>query len=78
MKNPPKTKNETNGTSKIRSKPIHHMKSTQNNLSLLAHTIEPTHRQPIKLNHIKGNAFKSCSAKDPKVNKEMNGIPKNL
>ena len=54
------------------------MKSTQNNLSLLAYTFGPTHRQPIKLNHIKGNAFTSCGAKDPKGIKEMNGIPKNL
>ena len=54
------------------------MESTQNNFYLLTHNFRPTHQQPIKLNHIKGNAFTSCGAKDPKGIKEMNGIPKNL
>ena len=53
------------------------MKSTQNNLSLLAYTFGPTHRQPIKLNHIKGNALKNHDARGSKESKEMNAIPKN-
>ena len=45
---------------------------------MLAHTIEPTHQHSIELNQIKGNALKICGARDPKGNKEINCIPKNL
>ena len=54
------------------------MINTKSNLFILTHTLGTIHYKPIKLNHIKGKALKSCGARNPKRSKEMNGILKNF
>ena len=47
-------------------------------LSLLIRTFWSTHWEPLKLDHIKGNALKFYGARGLKEGKEMNDIPKSI
>lgn len=85
MRNPPKSTQEERKTSKFKNLYNYEVPQTmslvgkyKNNLSLLAHTLGTAHQHPNKLDKIKENTLKSCSARCPKGGKEMNYVLKTL